>query len=122
MKKLILLVDDDQEFRETMAMNLSRLGFAVRQADEGDYALNLYENRGPYHFVLSDWKFFPGEIIKNGVDLCHAIRELNPQQALAIHTAEPEACKQTFSNLLSGVPLIKKPYRIKALESLIGKP
>jgi hypothetical protein len=79
-------------------------------------ALSLYVHRGPFDFVLSDWLLVPGRVIKSGIDLCSAIRKLNPEQPMAIHTAEPLECKERLCEILEGITILKKPYRMKALE------
>jgi hypothetical protein len=68
-------------------------------------ALSLYVHRGPFDFVLSDWLLVPGRVIKNGIDLCSAIRKLNPEQPMAIHTAEPLECKERLCELLKGITI-----------------
>ena len=49
----ILLVDDDNEFRETLARVLIRAGYEVRQATNGKDAVRLYRLQ-PSDVVITD--------------------------------------------------------------------
>ena len=67
----ILLVDDDELFRESLALNLVDAGFAVSEADSGAAALALLKAGPAPDLVLLDWKM-PG---MNGIELLRRMRE-----------------------------------------------
>jgi two-component system, OmpR family, response regulator ChvI len=67
----ILLVDDDELFRESLSMNLVDAGFAVSEAETGVAALALLAAPPLPDLVLLDWKM-PG---MNGIEALRRMRE-----------------------------------------------
>ena len=71
-KRKVLIVDDDEGFREALAYEFDRRGYSVRSAADGDQALVLVkENK--FDLILSDVQM-PN---KNGVQLLDDVRKLN---------------------------------------------
>lgn len=63
----ILLVDDDDMFRESLGLNLSDSGFEVSSINDGEEALRLMKEADPFDLVLLDWKMpslSGGEVLK----------------------------------------------------------
>lgn len=52
----LLLVDDDESFRESLGYNLSDAGFIVTDAASGPEALELLASTPDFALVLLDWK------------------------------------------------------------------
>ena len=69
--KRILVVDDDDLFRESIAANLSESGFDVSAFADGESFLD-FMGEGCGDLVLLDWKM-PG---MSGIQVLHRIREL----------------------------------------------
>ena len=67
----IVLVDDDDLFRESIGMNLIDHGFTVRQFPAAQPALDYFNEGGRADLILLDWKM-PG---MNGIDLLRQLRE-----------------------------------------------
>ena len=67
---LVLIVDDSRLQRKILSSSVKQWGFDVIEADSGDTALALCEERDP-DIVLSDW-MMPG---MNGLEFCQAFRE-----------------------------------------------
>lgn len=67
----VLLVDDDELFRESLAHNLLDAGFHVVEADGGAAALALLATDPTLDLVLLDWKM-PG---MNGIEVLRRMRE-----------------------------------------------
>ncbi|HEX9660246.1 MAG TPA: response regulator transcription factor [Rhodothermales bacterium] len=67
----ILLVDDDDLFRETLIQNLEDDGYEVRQARNGEEALAVLKNGGTPDGVILDWNM-PG---MNGLQVLRSMRE-----------------------------------------------
>lgn len=67
----ILLVDDDELFRESLAHNLLDAGFEVTEVDNGPAALDLLAAGPAPDLVLLDWKM-PG---MNGIEVLRRMRE-----------------------------------------------
>lgn len=63
----ILLVDDDDMFRESLGLNLGDSGFEVTSINDGEEALRLMQASDPFDLVLLDWKMpslSGGEVLK----------------------------------------------------------
>ncbi len=73
MGKVILLVDDDSAFRESVYDILELEGFEVIEAEDGKYALPILENED-VHLVITD--ILMPEI--EGIDLVSKIKKLKP--------------------------------------------
>lgn len=67
----ILLVDDDELFRETLIQNLEDDGFQVREARNGEEALAVLRDGTPPDGVILDWNM-PG---MNGLQVLRSMRE-----------------------------------------------
>lgn len=67
----VLVVDDSKLQRKILSMALSRKGYRVIEAEDGDHGLSLFRNHH-VDIVLSDW-MMPG---LSGPELCRKIREL----------------------------------------------
>lgn len=67
----IILVDDDELFRESLQENLTDAGFEVTGFGEGQAALDYISGGGMADLILLDWKM-PG---MNGIQVLRQIRE-----------------------------------------------
>jgi len=67
----VLLVDDDELFRESVAHNLIDAGFAVADVGSGPAALDLLAAERDFALVLLDWKM-PG---MTGIEVLRRLRE-----------------------------------------------
>ena len=91
---------------------LAEAGHEIEAAADGDTALRLYCESGPYDLVVSD-VLHPGI---NGIDLVERIRGRNPAQAVAfvsgiLGTVEPEHGLK--------VPILPTPFRRQQLLDFI---
>jgi DNA-binding NtrC family response regulator len=119
MKTHLLVVDDDNDIREMLAMYLTGLGYAVRQARSGDEGLEYFRNRGPFGCVISDYQM-PGSKIKDGVAMLAAIRAEAPGQKCIIQSASWNLAELMEAVGLSDVLILHKPYsRVEMKESLV---
>lgn len=107
----ILLIDDDACLSQWCSSHLEERGYEVETAFSGDHGLHLYQTKGPWEFVLSDYLFIPSKRINNGLDLVREIRAINPEQRIAIHTSAED--------LKAPVPVLHKPYPIGRLLRLL---
>jgi CheY-like chemotaxis protein len=110
----ILIIDDDDVLRRWLRTQLQARGCEVWEESQGDEALARYRRSGPWDFVLSDLYFYPGEEIRNGLDLMREILLINPQQRSVIHTYERKVTAPCF--------VLQKPYTIRALLKLLRIP
>ena len=81
-KKKILVVDDNELFRDSISDTLDRQGYEVTQAPDGPHALEIMaKNR--YDLVISDMKM-PG---MTGIELLGKIKQIDPDIPFLIITA-----------------------------------
>jgi CheY-like chemotaxis protein len=126
----VLEVSVDVAQREFNTEICKRYGLNVIQASCGDEALKLYRKCGPFVLVLSDLYWYDGggieppltntKAIRHGIQLALAIRKLSPLQKIVIHTGALQVREQ-MPKELGDVQILKKPYRVKELESLLAK-
>jgi len=115
-KYKILLVDDDPDIIEFIRYNLTREGFNVYTADNGNDAVLLAKDIKP-HLILLDI-MMPG---MDGVETCEEIRNI-PQlndTIIAFLTARGEDFSQIAGFEAGGDDYITKPIRPKVLISRI---
>ncbi len=79
----VLVVDDDESFRDLMASHLKRHGYAVESASGGAEALNLFRERGPFSVLVTDLSM----PVMDGLELMAHARQLDPWLEVVIITA-----------------------------------
>jgi CheY-like chemotaxis protein len=67
----VLLADDDPEMRAFLCKLLTRFGFAVTEACDGDEAIALARARDAPRILVVDWKM-PG---RDGIAICRLLRQ-----------------------------------------------
>lgn len=70
----ILVVDDEPMMREVLVRYLNLKGFSTTEAQNGEQALNLFQDR-PFDLIISDLRM-PG---MDGLKLLHAVKGINPR-------------------------------------------
>lgn len=91
----ILVVDDDGAHRTMLKTLLSRWGYAVEEADDGDGAVSLVRER-PWDLILMDVRMAR----LSGLEALPEIRSLNPAIPVIIMTA--------YSSVEAAVEALKK--------------
>lgn len=71
--KRIVIVDDDDLFRESLEQNLSDAGFQIVSFPDGPQALDYFANNEPADLVLLDWKMPQ----MNGIEVLRKLRSDN---------------------------------------------
>ena len=113
---VILVVDDEQRQRETLATVLTGWGHEVRQADNATTALEMVKGEA-VDLILSDMRM-PG---LSGLDLLERCQEMRPDIAVVMMTAygsidvAVEAMRQGASDFVT------KPIDLDQLEVAVNK-
>jgi DNA-binding response OmpR family regulator len=118
----ILLVDDDDGLRSLIAKELESRGYEVVQTHFGDGGLHLFTKNRSFELVLSDYKFIPGQTIKNGAQLLTAIHAINALQQMALMTSDPHGAQGKLPKVLRGLPILRKPFRLEEVLRLLRQP
>jgi len=110
---MILLVDDEENYRELIARVLTKAGYAVLQAADGMGALSLLE-RSNVDLVISDI-LMP---VLNGYALVARLREKWPDMPVILTTGflSPDAAK---SMMKGSVDFIPKPINAESLLDMV---
>ena len=113
--KTVLVVDDHETTRMTIARMLEAGGFSVRTASSAADALERLEReRDEIDIVLSDVTM-PG---MNGIDLSYKIRETYPALPVAIVSGDVSELERSIIGR-ADVPFIKKPFHAESLYSAV---
>lgn len=113
--KTVLVVDDHESTRQTIARMLEAGGFAVRTAESGADALDrLARESDEIDMVLSDVTM-PG---MSGIDLSYHIRETYPRLPVAIVSGDVSELERSIIGR-ADVPFIKKPFHAESLYSAV---
>ena len=107
----ILLVDDDEVLRHTLAAVLQEHGFGVTTAASVPEALKLI-TAGSYDVLLSDLHM-PGK--GDGLTVVSAMRHANPSAVTLLFSAFPEMNAAAQAILLQADQILVKPMNIPAL-------
>jgi CheY-like chemotaxis protein len=107
----ILLVDDDEVLRHTLAIILEKHGYDVTTAASVPEALKLI-SAGSYDVLLSDLHM-PGK--GDGLTVVSAMRHANPKAVTILLSAFPEMDAAAQAILLQTDQILVKPMNIPAL-------
>ena len=113
--KTVLVVDDHEPTRQTIARMLEAGGFTVVHASSGREALDrLARDKEDIDMVLSDVTM-PG---MTGIDLSYQIKELYPTMPVAIVSGDVSELERSIIGR-ADVPFIKKPFHAESLYSAV---
>jgi len=102
----ILLVDDEPEVRNSTALLLETLHYAVVEAGDGRSAIAALERNDAIDLLLTD-VILPGGM--NGTDLAEQARARRPVLKVLLTSGRPEFLEGT------GFAVIGKPFRMAEL-------
>ncbi len=116
--KLVLLAEDDADVRSVVRMQLSELGCAVVEAENGAEAADMVENIPAIALVISD-VVMPGAM--DGRALARFVRRFRPELPMVLMSGFAESGFHPGSGPAPGneLPLLAKPFsRDKLLAAL----
>lgn len=109
----LLLVDDEEYFRQTLAKRLAKRGMTTEQAATGEACLCVLEEKSP-DVVLLDVKM-PG---MDGIEVLHQIKKRSPQTEVILLTGHSNAQDGVDGIKAGAFDYLSKPVE---LEHLLGK-
>ena len=110
---MILLVDDDQQVRETIGRGLVALGYQVREAESGKAALAALAEDG-VQLVILDY-MMPG---MDGAETAREIARIDPDLPIIFSTGH-SALRAMRNAAGEGTPVLEKPFSLAELDDLI---
>lgn len=108
-RPLVLVVDDEESYRQALVSGLSREGFTVEVASDGHEALRLFHRVHP-DLVLLD-VMLPDQ---SGVELCQRMRALAPVPIIMV-TARDSEVDIVLGLELGASDYVPKPFRLREL-------
>jgi two-component system, OmpR family, response regulator RegX3 len=108
-RPLVLVVDDEESYRQALASGLAREGFNVELAADGHEALRLFHRVHP-DLVLLD-VMLPDQ---SGVELCQRMRALAPVPIIMV-TARDSEVDVVLGLELGASDYVAKPFRLREL-------
>jgi len=109
----LLLVDDEADFRHTIAKRLNRRGISPEQAANGEECLEILEN-GPVDVVVLDVKMAG----MSGIEVLHHIKEHHPKTEVILLTGHATTQDGVEGIKAGAFDYLSKPIE---LEHLLGK-
>ncbi len=108
-RPLVLVVDDEESYRQALASGLTREGFAVESAGDGHEALRLFHRVHP-DLVLLD-VMLPDQ---SGIEICQQMRSLKPVPIIMV-TARDSEVDIVLGLELGASDYVAKPFRLREL-------
>ena len=108
-RPLVLVVDDEESYRQALASGLTREGFAVEIAGDGHEALRLFHRIHP-DLVLLD-VMLPDQ---SGIEICQQMRALKPVPIIMV-TARDSEVDVVLGLELGASDYVAKPFRLREL-------
>ncbi len=108
-RPLVLVVDDEESYRQALASGLAREGFAVEIAGDGHEALRLFHRVHP-DIVLLD-VMLPDQ---SGIEICQQMRALKPVPIIMV-TARDGEVDVVLGLELGASDYVAKPFRLREL-------
>jgi signal transduction histidine kinase len=107
----VLIVDDDEDVRQTTASMLGSLGYSVAETDSADAALAILEQNPDFDLIVSDVKM-PGSL--DGTGLAHTVRKQWPAIPVLLMSGFVDSEAET-----SAFALLKKPFEASRLAARV---
>ena len=109
-EETILLVDDDETTLEIVTDMLSRFGYNIIRANNGESALDfIKQEETSIHLVILDMNM-PG---MNGRDCLKEIKKISSQMKVIISTGDPGTISGEKSDQDKASGYITKPFRLQ---------
>jgi two-component system response regulator RegX3 len=108
-RPVVLVVDDEESYRQALVAGLSREGFSVASAADGHEALRLFHRLHP-DLVLLDVMLPDG----SGIELCQQMRATAPIPIIMV-TARDSEVDVVLGLELGASDYVSKPFRLREL-------
>ena len=108
----VLVVEDDDDARATLAAMVTELGYRVLEAENGASALPILEQERPVNILLSD-VIMPGGM--SGVDLARAARKRRPDIRVLFVSGYDRMVIAQATRYDDSLKLLNKPFSLKDL-------
>lgn len=105
--KQVLIAEDEASIREFVVINLQRAGYDVLEAENGEQAMELYEqNKDQIDIAVLDI-MMPG---MDGTEVCTAIRRSSGRVGIIMLTAKTQEADKITSLTMGADDYVTKPF------------
>lgn len=101
----VLIVEDEASIRRFIAINLTRSGFKVLEAESGEEALQLFTLHRPEVVILDI--MLPGQ---DGFAVCPKLREIRPEAVIVMLTAKGQDMDKIMGLEIGADDYMVKPF------------
>lgn len=106
--KKILVAEDEQAIREFIVINLKRAGYEVTEAENGDQALELYDQaEGDFDVAVLDI-MMPGQ--HDGLAVCKKLRKHSGTIGIILLTARTQEMDKVGGLMAGADDYVTKPF------------
>lgn len=106
--KRILVAEDEQAIREFVVINLKHAGYEVWEAENGDQALEVYQqNDGNFDVAVLDI-MMPGD--HDGLSVCKELRKSNGTIGIILLTARTQEMDKVSGLMMGADDYVTKPF------------
>tara|TARA_A100001388_G_C28774994_1_gene506745 strand:- start:4877 stop:5572 length:696 start_codon:yes stop_codon:yes gene_type:complete len=111
-RKMIFVVEDEPDIRETLSYNLNQEGFKVSEFSDAESCLNKIKEKKPELIILD--LMLPG---MSGLDLCKLVKSNNELKNISIImlTAKSEEIDRIVGFELGADDYVTKPFSVREL-------
>ena len=109
----VLVIDDEESYREALTLGLSREGFHVRVAEDGRQGIEAFEEQRP-DIVLLDL-MLPGI---HGTEVCRRLQNISPVPIIMVSAINSEL-DVVLGLELGAAGYVTKPFRLRELVARI---
>lgn len=106
--KKVLVVEDEQNIREFVVINLKRAGYATFEAENGDEAIAVYKKEhGDIDVAVLDI-MMPGS--RDGLAVCKELRSLNVSIGIIMLSARTQEVDKISGLMMGADDYVTKPF------------
>lgn len=115
MKRKILVLEDEENIRSFVVLNLKRAGFEVVQAESGEQALELYDQNPDISVAVFD-VMLPGI---DGYEVCRTIRGKGYTGGIIMLTARVQETDKVNGFMTGADDYVTKPFSVVELSARV---
>lgn len=106
--KKVLVVEDEQNIREFVVINLERAGYTTFEAENGDDGLKIYnKEKGGFDIAILDI-MMPGKL--DGLTLCKELRAKNSSIGIIMLSAKTQEMDKVSGLMMGADDYVTKPF------------
>ena len=111
MKRKVLVLEDEENIRSFVVLNLKRAGFEVIEAGSGEQALELFEQHPDIQVAVLD-VMLPGI---DGYEVCRTMRARGSRAGIIMLTARTQESDKVTGLMTGADDYVTKPFSVVEL-------